>query len=306
MHGITSLARSDASSTKRAPPPRPAMPPGKRLMTCSAATAILMLGGGLPGPVGAVILLLCASCVEGWAPHAPACGPAAGRAVAAARCARARPVASAENFSRRRRAGTHAGLRWLCMSGGGEDGMGGLIRAPAFVERDFVAVQLMGAQRGSRETEAQMFLGPTLSFEEDGRLSIKSNLDFVDGAASQAGVRRAVPIPLSDEERELVGSLRSFGDLSRVQVRGRQLSGLETGQSVLRTRPLHEALPFGEAGDISARRDALARVSRSATHPTWGGEGAEFFSALDVASRVWSEAGCELLRCLASKPKSDT
>lgn len=178
--------------------------------------------------------------------------------------------------------------------------MGGLRRAPAFVERDFVAVQLLGAQRGSREREAQMFLGPTLSFEDDGRLNMKSNLDFIDGSANQAGVRRAVPIPLSDEERQLVGSLRSFGELApggaAGQVRGRQLSGLDTGRSVLLTRPLHEALPFGEAGDIAARREALLRVSRATTHPNWGGEGAEFFSALDVASRVWSEAGCELLR----------
>ena len=256
--------------------------------------------GPLCGYWAVAALLLCSSAVEAWAPcllavpHGVCRESATSRTLGAAASQHPRSSVFSERACATKKR-TRAPPLVVGMSGAGVDGdeTGALERAPRFVDREFVAVQLVGAQKCTKEAEALMFLGPTLSMAEDGSLSMKSNLDFIDSTPNQPGIRRAVPIPLSDADRALVGTLRSFEALApggaAEGVRSRQLSALDVGRGLLATRPLHEALPFGAgAGDHSARREALARVSQ--------GGGAPLFSALDVAARVWSEAGCTLLR----------
>ena len=164
-----------------------------------------------------------------------------------------------------------------------------------FNSRDFIAVQLIGADAGrqggaSRRGESRnpddcpsIFLGPTLQIDDEGNVDLKSRLDFTDSTTA-SGMRRAVPIPMSsDAERELVACLRGYEALDPSRVPGRVLNLLERGQAFIKTRSLHEGLPLSP----DERRAAIQRIQQmpNAQFPK---------TPLDVALALWREASCTL------------
>ena len=89
-----------------------------------------------------------------------------------------------------------------------------------FNTRDFVALQLIGADVGRKQPRQSagdnpddcptIFLGPTLQLDEGGNVNLKSRLDVSDGTTA-SGMRRAVPIPITSQiECELLACLRGY------------------------------------------------------------------------------------------------
>ena len=131
-----------------------------------------------------------------------------------------------------------------------------------FNKRDFIALQLIGADVGRQQARgdtpddcACIFLAPTLQMDENG-VDLKSRLDYTDSTTS-SGMQRAVPIPITSEvDRELVACLRGYNSLDSKRVPGRALGILERSQSFIKTRCLYDNLiPLQDQ-----RRAAIQRI----------------------------------------------
>jgi hypothetical protein len=142
-----------------------------------------------------------------------------------------------------------------------------------FNKRDFVALQLIGADVGRQQAKgdtpddcACIFLAPTLQMDENG-VDLKSRLDFTDSTTS-SGMQRAVPIPITSEvDRELIACLRGYSVLDSKRVPGRALGILERGQSFIKTRCLYDKLiPLQDQRRAAVQRIQVFRALLSSVY----------------------------------------
>ena len=183
----------------------------------------------------------------------------------------------------------------------GRKGPSGGGPAGGFDARNFIALQLIGANRGKPSGKASdnpddcacIFLGPTLQLDESGSVNLKSRLDLTDGTTA-AGARRGVPIPLASEaERELLACLRGYGALDPKRVPGRTLGLLERSQAFVKSRCLHDQLPLLP----EERRGAIQRIQQT-PNAQWPK------TALDVALAMWREAECAVAMVVLDEVES--